>query len=837
MASSQQLVTVAGRRLRLTHLDKLVYPEAGYTKADVLGYYASVASAMLPHVARRPVTRKRWVDGVGTAEQPGEVFFEKNLPSSAPHWLSRTRLTHASRDIEYPLVDDVAGLTWLAQQASLELHVPQWRVGSAGERRPPDRLVLDLDPGEGAGLAECAEVAFLARDLLEGMGLAPLPVTSGSKGIHLYCALGASATSEQISTVAHELARALESDHRDLVVSDMKRTLREGKVLVDWSQNAAAKTTIAPYSLRGRLLPAAAAPRSWEELGAAGLRQLAPDEVIERLRSDGDLLQPLLAARGAGVEPTPERMAGFAATEASADRLAAYRSMRDAARTPEPVPEPGSGTTASGDTFVIQEHHARRLHYDFRLEHDGVLVSWAVPKGPPLEGDPNRLAVQTEDHPLEYATFEGTIPAGEYGGGEVRIWDEGSYALEKWREGEEVIAVLSGRADGGLGGEPRRYALLHTGSKAGAEKNWLLHLMAPGAAHGEGTKRRGRAGGAAASAASRPAPSASTPGDGETPRRHRPMLATAGRRTDVDPDAAIEMKWDGYRALVRVQGGAVTLTSRNGNDLTAVFPDVLGPLAAASADAVLDGEIVALDARGRPDFGALQTRGGLSAPREIEAAARTTPVHVMLFDLLERAGEDVTARDYDSRRAALVELVAENERVHLPSVFDGDLEEAMATSHSLGLEGVVAKRHDSPYREGSRSRDWIKLTHHRLQEVVIVGWREGKGGLQGSVGALLTAIPCDDGLVYSGRVGTGFSDRERRSLVDRLAEHASDEPAVSVPPAESRGVHWVSPVLVGEVRYRERTSAGTLRQPVWRGWRADKAASEVRVEGPGAEGS
>ncbi|WP_085477328.1 ATP-dependent DNA ligase [Rathayibacter oskolensis] len=819
MASSQQLVSVGGRRLRLTNLDKVVYPEAGFTKADVLAYYASVASAMLPHLARRPVTRKRWVDGVGTTEHPGEVFFEKNLPSSAPYWISRARLSHSSRDVEYPLVDDVAGLTWLAQQAALELHVPQWRLASDGARRPPDRLVLDLDPGDGAGLAECAEVAFFARDLLEGMGLEPFPVTSGSKGIHLYCPLDASASSDQISSVAHELAKVLEADHRDLVVSDMKKTLRDGKVLVDWSQNSAAKTTIAPYSLRGRALPRVAAPRTWDELGSRELRHLAPEEVVERLRTDGDLLRPVLAARGAGLEPTPERLAGFAATDASADRLAAYRSMRDASKTPEPVPDPGTGIVTSGDTFVIQEHHARRLHYDFRLEHDGVLVSWAVPKGPPLDGDPNRLAVQTEDHPLEYATFEGTIPAKEYGGGEVRIWDEGTYALEKWREGEEVIAVLTGRPDGGLGGEPRRYALLHTGAKGGKgdEKNWLLHLMTGGPG-----KHAPQGRGVAAS----PAP---------TPRKTtdlRPMLATAGRAGEIDPDSAIEMKWDGYRALVRVSGGVVTLTSRNGNDLTAAFPDLLGPLSeAVSVDAVLDGEIVALDAQGRPDFGMLQTRGGLVKPREIEAAARTTPVHLMLFDLLSQDPVDLTGRQYDVRRAALEQLVEENERVHVPSVFDGDLDEAMATSLALGLEGVVAKRRSARYQAGARSRDWIKLTHHRVQEVVIVGWRPGEGGLQGLMGSLLTAIPDADGvLAYSGRVGTGFSDRERRGLVDRLAEHATDEPAVSVPVEESRGVRWVSPVLVGEVRYRERTASGTLRHSVWRGWRADKSASEVREE-------
>ncbi|MBF4463030.1 MULTISPECIES: ATP-dependent DNA ligase [unclassified Rathayibacter] len=825
-SSSPQLVVVGGRRLRLTNLERVVYPEAGFTKADVLSYYAAVASAMLPHLARRPVTRKRWVDGVGTAEHPGDVFFEKNLPASAPHWLSRITIEHSSRAVDYPLIDEVAGLTWLAQQAALELHVPQWRVDSGGTHRPPDRLVLDLDPGDGAGLAECAEVAFFARELLEGMGLAPLPVTSGSKGVHLYCPLDASASSEQVSAVAHELATALEADHRELVVSDRKKTLREGKVLVDWSQNSAAATTISPYSLRGRLLPRVAAPRTWEELGASGLRHLGPEEVIERLRASGDLLRPLLAARGAGLEPTPERLAGFAATATSADRLATYRSMRDAAKTPEPVPAGESARSGSGDTFVIQEHRARRLHYDFRLEHDGVLVSWAVPKGPPLDGDPDRLAVQTEDHPLEYATFEGTIPAGEYGGGEARIWDEGSYTLEKWREGDEVIAVLTGRNDGGLGGRPRRYALLHTGATGGRgdAQNWLLHLMAPDSSSRARSGRGAAARGTAGASARLGVPAADV----------RPMLATAGRPSDVHPDSAIEMKWDGYRALVQRRGEAITLTSRNGNDLTATFPDLLAPLAqAVPVDAVLDGEIVALDARGRPDFGLLQTRGGLTTPREIEAAARETPVHLMVFDLLTLDGTDATAQGYDARRAALERLVAENEQVHVPAAFDGDLDEAMATSLALGLEGVVAKRRDARYRPGVRSSEWVKLTHHRVQEVVIVGWRDGEGGLRGSVGSLLTAIPDDDGrLVYSGRVGTGFSDRERRGLVDRLARLTSDEPAVSVPPLESRGVHWVRPVLVGEVRYRERTASGTLRQPVWRGWRADKAASEVRSEEP-----
>ena len=286
--------------------------------------------------------------------------------------------------------------------------MPQWRFGRTGQQLHPDRLVLDLDPGEGVGLAECAEVARLARAILTDMGLDPMPVTSGSKGIHLYAALDGKQTSDQVSEVAHELARALEADHPDLIVSDMKKTLRAGKVLVDWSQNNAAKTTITPYSLRGRAHPTVAVPRTWKELAAKDLAHLDYEQVMRRMKRRADPLAGLTAGHLAALEPTAEHMATFEVSPSGADRLARYRSMRDASKTPEPVPERAG--PSGGRSFVIQEHHARRLHWDFRLERDGVLVSWALPKGVPTDVKANHLAVQTEDHPLEYGAFEGRIP-------------------------------------------------------------------------------------------------------------------------------------------------------------------------------------------------------------------------------------------------------------------------------------------------------------------------------------------------------------------------------------------------------------------------------------------
>ncbi|HEY1158650.1 MAG TPA: non-homologous end-joining DNA ligase, partial [Arthrobacter sp.] len=470
MPGSRERVRVAGRELTLTNLDKIIYPETGTTKADVLAYYAAVAHVLIPASANRPATRKRWVNGVGTADKPGEVFFQKELEDSAPGWLPRAAITHKDRTIHYPLVNDAATLTWFGQINSLEVHVPQWRVDSHGNQLNPDRLVLDLDPGDGAGLQECREVALLARAILQDVGLDPVPVTSGSKGIHLYAALDGTQTSEQISAFARELARALEADHPDLAVSDMKKSLRRGKVLVDWSQNNAAKTTIVPYSLRGRPTPLVAAPRTWREIDSPNLKHLDYPEVLQRVGDGKDPFAAVVKAAGGG--------ASAADAQEEADdgdpRLGKYRSMRD----PKATPEPFAGLPAGGNSFVIQEHHASRLHWDLRLEHEGVLASWALPKGVPESGGKNHLAVQTEDHPMDYLTFHGTIPKGEYGAGVMTIWDTGTYELHKWINGREVIVTLTGAEDGGLGGT-KKIALIHTGRGRGkdAEGQWLIHLM------------------------------------------------------------------------------------------------------------------------------------------------------------------------------------------------------------------------------------------------------------------------------------------------------------------------------------------------------------------------
>ena len=824
--ASQTLTELDGRRLQLTSLDKVLYPETGTTKAEVIDYYLRVADAMLPHCAGRPVTRKRWVDGVGTAADPGGAFFTKNLDSGTPDWVVRADLQHSDHRSTYPLVNDRASLAWMAQMAALELHVPQWRFDSAGQVLGPDRIVFDLDPGSGVSLPEVAEVAGWVRDILAGMGWASVPVTSGSKGIHVYAALDGGPSADQVRAVAQELARSLEADHPDRVISRMKRAERAGKVFIDWSQNHPNKTTIAPYSLRGTARPYAAAPRTWDELAEPSLRQLTPAEVVGRLADHGDLM----AAGLAGV--------------AGPDALDPYRGKRRADRTPEPVPD---AVRISGEqVFVVHEHHARRLHWDLRMSYGGVLTSFAVPKGLPTDPARQHLAVQTEDHPLDYLTFSGTIPAGEYGAGEMSVWDTGTFEVHKWWLGREIIVTLHGGESGPLAASaPAKYALICTDAD---ERQWLVHAMKR-----SGTKQARSATSPASTAsarraAPRPASSAVAGSPEVTPEQPdpaprqpgsavvRPMLAIPGAPADVAADWAIEMKWDGQRVLARLDGDRVQLWARSGRDITTSYPE-LAEIDVHADSALLDGEVVALDAEGRPSFARLQPRMQASSA-EVARAARRQQVHYLVFDVLEVNGQDLTRQTYADRRDLLLRLVEPNEHVQVPEAFEGDLTAALSASHAQGLEGVLAKHPGSRYLPGRRSSSWIKIKHTEAVDVVVCGWRPGRGERTGQVGSLLVSVPTETGeLRYVGRVGTGFSSADARGWPAMLTPEEIDAPAVvEVPAADARDARWLHPVRVAEVEFGEWTPTGRLRHPRWRGWRPDLTPGQISPPGGGAPG-
>jgi DNA ligase D-like protein (predicted ligase)/DNA ligase D-like protein (predicted polymerase)/DNA ligase D-like protein (predicted 3'-phosphoesterase) len=754
-------------RVRLTNADKVLYPETGTTKQDIFDYYVAVAEVMVPHTAGRATTRKRWPNGV---EQP--AFFEKQLASSAPEWLHRGSVTHRSGTTTYPIVDTQESLAWIAQQASLEVHVPQWRFvggGNVGDEKPgpATRLVFDLDPGEGVTMTQLCEVAHEVRELMADIGLTAYPLTSGSKGLHLYAPFETPVSSQGAVVLAKRVAQQLEQAMPKRVTATMTKSLRDGKVFVDWSQNSGSKTTIAPYSLRGRERPTVAAPRTWAEIEDPDLQHLTYDEVLARVARDGDLLAPL------DIDAPV------------ADKLTTYRSMRDPSKTPEPVPnvKPSVG---NDDTFIIQEHHARRLHYDFRLERNGVLVSWAVPKNLPESPSVNHLAVHTEDHPLEYATFEGEIPKGEYGGGKVILWDSGTYEAEKFRDpgvdgtdvdGQkgEVIVTLHGSKVSG------RYALIQTGGK-----NWLAHR----------TKDQ-------------PTPA---------PSDLAPMLATHGSIERLTSSQwAFEGKWDGYRLLFDADHGSMVLRTRSGRDVTGEYPG-LAAIAAEFADhhVLFDGEVVALTEEGVPSFSEMQNR------------VRATSIEFWAFDLLYLDGRSLMKAKYRDRRA-LLETLADGTDLVVPEQLPGDGAAALEYSRKRRWEGVVAKKWDSTYQPGRRSSSWIKDKNWNTQEVVIGGWRQGEGGRSSGIGALLMGIPGEGGLDFVGRVGTGFTEKELTKLKKLLTPLATDESPFNVrlSGVDARGVTFVEPLHVGEVRYGEWTSDDRLRHPSWRGLRPDKSPDEV----------
>ena len=848
-------VELDGHRLSLTHLRKVLYPATGTTKSEIIGYFAEVAHVMIPHLAGRPVTRKRWPDGVSTTP-----FFHKNLDRGTPSWVSRQVIEHSDGPKAYPVVDSPATLAWLGQIAALELHVPQWRFEPDGGIGRPDRLVFDLDPGPGVGLAECAEVARAVRRRLAG--LVVVPVTSGSKGIHLYSRLDGSLTSDEASLFAKQIAEAIEQDMPELVVSRMLKSLRPGKVFIDWSQNNGSKTTIGPYSLRGRDHPTVAAPRTWEELEDPALRHLQYTEVLALLAEAPDPMRGLETGDCDGAEHrggrgSRRRRSGSPPADGSkavnprvdaGSKLDTYRAKRSADRTPEPVPDSGPLPQGNDDTFVIQEHHARRLHYDFRLERDGVLVSWAVPKGLPTDSGQNRLAVHTEDHPLDYADFAGTIPQGEYGGGTVSIWDAGTYVTEKWRD-DEVIVVLQGKRARG------RYALIRT-----KDSSWLMHRMRSQQSqqsppHDSVDPGNGSPGGPAAEdgaiagqgagdgvRVSRADPSRrrkdppAVRGDLPAPPTDlRPMLATTGTPQDISPDHPwrFEGKWDGIRALATVGPAGLTLHSRAGNDFTRSYTEVAELTELLDGhSAVLDGEIVVLDEAGITSFSRLQQRMNLAGARDIARMRREMPVQYWLFDVLWLDGVSLLRKRYDDRRRVLEALPLSGEVCRVPEQLGGSVEEALQGSVRRKWEGIVAKRADSQYMPGRRSRTWFKMKNFRTREVVVVGWRPGAGRREGSVGSLLVAVPDErGGLRYAGKVGTGFTDAVLDQLLAALKPLQRNRSAVvdTAPREDGVDAVWVEPSLVGEVRFADWTSERRLRAASWRGLRPDKAVADMNA--------
>ncbi|HKG58720.1 MAG TPA: non-homologous end-joining DNA ligase [Pyrinomonadaceae bacterium] len=434
MARKTEQVTVGKRQIEVSNLDKLLYPGSKFTKAKVIDYYLKISKYLLPHLKNRPVTLKRFPDGVF-----GEAFYEKDAPAFTPAWVKTVpvpRRETPGPPIRYILINDLPTLVWVANLATLEIHP---FLHTVQQINGPTSIVFDCDPGAGANILDSARVALMLRELFQGLGLDSYVKVSGSKGVQVYVPLNSAATYDQTQTFAKGIAELLAQQKPKLIVSEMPKRLRTKKVFIDWSQNAEYKTTVSVYSLRAKThRPYVSLPVTWDELTDALKRKDAdalfftPEQGLARINELGDLFKPVLIQ----VQRFPAHVRRYfeqhrveKSTRSNA-ALKPYAQKRDFQKTAEPKPlAPRSSRQGSRRRFVVQKHASSHLHYDFRLEMHDVLKSWSVPKGPPFKLDERRLAMPTEDHPIDYLDFEGIIPKGQYGGGTVMVWDLGTYEL------------------------------------------------------------------------------------------------------------------------------------------------------------------------------------------------------------------------------------------------------------------------------------------------------------------------------------------------------------------------------------------------------------------------
>jgi bifunctional non-homologous end joining protein LigD len=508
-------------------------------------------------------------------------------------------------------------------------------------------------------------------------------------------------------------------------------------------------------------------------------------------------------------------------------KLAPYRAKREAGRTPEPF---GVGSATRPGLFVVQQHAARSLHFDFRLELDGVLVSWAIPKGPSLDPDDKRLAMHVEDHPLEYADFEGTIPKENYGAGSVIVWDRGLWtAREDPQEGMKkgkLLFDLHGYKLRGL------FTLVRTKR---SDKEWLLIKKPDGYARRGELPQESVVSGMTIEEL-RDGPTRARDVEAELDRLHASKRRVHAK--DVDwmlaepreaPPAGVgwlsEIKYDGYRLLASREDGRPGLRFRGGGDASASFPEITRVLAALPYDRiVLDGEVVVLDEEGRPSFSRLQKRARLTRRADIDRASLELPAVLLTFDLLAFGDRDPRPLPLMERKRLLQKLVPSIGPIRFADHVEGQAVDFLEAAQRLGLEGIVCKRASSPYRRG-RSADWIKVRFHRADDFVIVGYTEAKRGRVG-LGALHLAVRDGEGYRYVGRVGTGFSDRQLGDLRDRLGAGRRESPAATGEVPKGRDHVWTNPAIVCEVRYKEWTEGGQLRQPVFLRLRDDKKPEE-----------
>ncbi|HAM52595.1 MAG TPA: hypothetical protein DCP92_18555 [Nitrospiraceae bacterium] len=776
MPRTSQIVKVGKRRLELSNLKKDLFPGDNILKAELIEYYLKIAPTILAHIKGRPLTLVRYPDGIN-----GERFFQKNKPEWAPQWIEHIVLGSAEKDekVDYVIASEEASLVWLANLGCIELHQMHCRSPQFDK---PDYFVFDLDPPENFKFEDVIGIALDLKRHIENFGYHPFVKTSGSKGLHILAPIEPKWTFGEVFEAAQEVAKLFVQSHSQSTTLHIKKEARKGRLLVDIYRNRTYQSIVSAYSVRG--LPGApvSMPLRWEQLeSTSDSADFDLHVTLGHIVRNGDAWEGIAAyatdlhtvRKGLTTKKDLARSRKHKTPEA----LSAYARKRSFGKTPEPPPAIAVG---EGNAFVVHRHHATQLHYDIRLERDGLLNSWAVPKGLPPRPGIIRLAVSTEDHPLEYINFEGTIPKGQYGAGEMWIYARGKYAITKEKKKGFHFRLQSSEISA-------EYRMHRT-----KENEWMLERT-------------------------------------EKPQVDwlrdpiEPMLAQSADELPEAEHYLYEVKWDGIRAMIALDEGEVRIRSRNQHDLTGKFPELVIPDQAFRAtSALFDAEIVCLDHEGKPLFQNVIHRM-LTSKGAIANARAKYPVVCYVFDCLYLDGRPIVNEPLVRRRAWMEDAIKHNTPYRVSEVVSEGVELFKAAT-KMGLEGIMAKASNSIYQLGKRSAQWLKIKTRRTTECVIIGYTRGKGDREMLFGALQIALQEGNNLRYVGKVGTGFDVRLMKAIFAQLKNIKRVKRPVKEKPLDDAQTVWIEPKVICEVQYASATIDGMLREPVFLRLRPDLSA-------------
>ena len=773
-----QITQVGKRKLELSNLSKVLYPDDQITKAQLIDYYLRIAPTILAHLKGRPLSLVRYPDGIN-----GESFFQKNRPKWAPDWVEYVALGEETKD--YVLATEEASLVWLANLACIELHQMH---SHAPHFDRPDYITYDFDPPDGYPFARVAALALEFKEHLEGFGYHPFVKTTGRKGLHVVTPIEPKWGFHEAFEAAKAVGQPFVESHGTALTLHIKKEHRAGKVLLDIYRNRTSQTIVAAYSARG--LPGApvSTPLHWEELESLeSSKAFTLATVPQRVIENGDPWEaiaayatPIHTEKIEPKAPAPQRVQSAVEGDRprkhkTPEQLESYSQKRSFDKTPEPAP---AAIIGRGNAFVLHRHHASRLHYDLRLEQGGVLKSWAVPKGLPPRPGIKRLAVSVEDHPLEYVNFEGAIPKGEYGGGMMWKFAQGRYEITKQKPDGFYFRLQSRE----LNAEYRTYQT--------KDNQWLLERL-------------------------------------DNPQIDwlrvpiDPMLARPAVKPPDSKDYLYEVKWDGLRALISLDEGVIKIRGRNGTDYTEQFPELLIPEQAFRAtSAVFDGEIVCLAADGRPVFRDVIVRMQQRSEGAIERAKARYPAVCYVFDCLYLDGRPIVNEPLTRRREWLEDALKRGSPYRLSSAME-DGPELFEAVKQMGLEGIMAKQRASTYQTGRRSDSWLKVKARQTVECIIIGYTYGKGDREPSFGALHLGSMDEGKLKYVGKAGSGFNEESLREVTEELKKLKKVPKPINKKPLDDACSVWVESKLICEVEFSSWIGDGVMREPVFLRLRPD----------------